>query len=695
LKDQKLLNKALQIVSDNMSDESFGIDELKQGLGLSRSQLHRRLQRITGLSTSLFIRSVRLNKAFEQLKEGDLPVSEVAYRTGFSSPSYFNKCFHEQYGFPPGDIHKQKTAEIDQRNIFNPKAYPVAEAGSKKGLMIKKLYFYVFAILVIITLAVILYTSTNPSNKTQIRRKSIAVLPFKNFSEDQENQYISDGMMEAIISTISKIGDLKVISRTSMEQYRESPKSVRKIGSELKVSYLLEGSTFQDEENIRVTVQLIDTKTDVHIWSESYDFKLVDIFDVQAQIARSIATILKSKITSDELRRIEKKPTSNMEAYDMYQKGFNYFINYLHYRQESDYYACKTIFSDVIKEDTTFAAAYVRLAELYWFRNYRSEYYSETFMDTVFFLSQKALEFDSQSSDAHKLLGQYYFETGDRRRGIIELETAITLNRNNAVAYETLGFYLNWIGKWERGIPYILKSIQLDPFSIFIPYRYCYLARAYLDLLDFNSVFKYTQRAIELGSGQNQALAFAYWINAHSNLMLGNSKEALNDLDKLAEFNKIRALRTEAEVYCHLLQDFDRGIEMYRELAIRDPDQFNYKQRYAHALWETGKYDSAKLLFEAQIIAFEKELKLGRVERNDPHYNLAGIYAFLGDHQKALDHLRQHKFTSGLEIYAEKDPLFKNLLDNQEFRRIIQKAIEEKEILRNKIEKKVSEDYGL
>ena len=105
--DQKLLDKAIQIIIDHLSDESFGVDELRKELGLSRSQLHRRLNKITGLSTSLFIRSVRLKKAFEILKEGNLSVSEVAYSTGFSSPSYFNKCFHEQYGFPPGEIHKQ------------------------------------------------------------------------------------------------------------------------------------------------------------------------------------------------------------------------------------------------------------------------------------------------------------------------------------------------------------------------------------------------------------------------------------------------------------------------------------------------------------------------------------------------------------------------------------------------------------
>jgi TolB-like protein/AraC-like DNA-binding protein len=695
LKDQKLLDKALQIVSDHVSDESFGIEELRQGLGLSRSQLHRRLLKITGVSASLFIRSVRLIKAFELLKEGNLSVSEVAYQTGFSSPSYFNKCFHEQYGFPPGDIHKQIIAKVDQRNIFKPKQHFDANESTKVEFNRRKLYLYGILILVAIVFATIYFTTLKPLKKTRIQEKSIAVLPFKNFSDDQENQYISDGMMEAILTNISKIGDIRAISRTSVEQYRESSKPAKQIGLELGVRYLLEGSTFQDEDHVRITVQLIDSKTDEHVWSESYDSELQDIFTFQGQIARSVANELQSKITPDELIRIERIPSTNPKAYDLYQRGQYYFINYLQERDEQNYRKSRSLFSSTIKEDTTFSAAYTRLADLYWMKNYRREYYSDTFMDTVFLLCRKALDFDPQSSDAHRLLGQYYFETGDREQGITELETAIDLNRNNASAYETLGFYYNWIGNWETGIPDLLKSIQLDPYSIMVPLRYDYLARAYLDILDFKNTFFYSQRALESGEGRKEALAFAHWVNAHTHLILGNSQEALNAAEMYSEFNQVGALRIEAEVYCHLLKDYETGIDIYQELTKRDPDHYNYRHRYAYALWETGEYDSAKLMFDDQIKAFEKELELGRVERNDPHYNLAGIYAFLKDYDKAFEHLKKHKFTSGLEIYVEKDPLFKDLYDEEEFKKIIQSAIEEKELLKDKIEKIVAENFGI
>ena len=695
LKDQKLLDNAIQIIIDHLSDESFGIDELRKELGLSRSQLHRRLNKITDLSTSLFIRSVRLRKAFDILKEGNLSVSEVAYSTGFSSPSYFNKCFHDQYGFPPGDIHKQKIAEIDPRDIFSIKDRSDSVDGIEDNTKIRKLYFFGVAALVIIILTVIFYNSIKPLQKTGIQEKSLAVLPFKNFSNNPDNQYISDGMMDAILLNISGIGDLKVISRTSVEQYRESTKPAKQIGAELGVNHILEGSTFQDEHNVRVTVQLINTENEDHIWSKSYESELKDIFEVQSQIAKKVAKELQSKITPEEMTRIERKPTLNPKAYDLYQKGQYYLVNYLQKKQDKDFYTSKSFYTQALEIDSTFAAAYARLADLYWNRNYRIEYYSDSFMDTFLLLTEKALIYNPQSSDAHRLLGQYLFETGNPDQGIIEMETAISLNSNNATAYELLGFYSNWIGHWETGIPYLLKSIELDPFSMFTAIRYCFIARAYLDLLDFDNTSFYARRAIEMGQGNRPALGYAYWIYAHTNLVQGNREETLKYADSLSGYNEISALQVKAEVYCHLFQDFEKGANIYQELTEKNPVHYNYRHRYAYALWETGKKDSAKLLFEAQIQESNTELELGRVERNDPHYNLAGIYAFLGDIDKAIDHLNQHKFTSGLEIYAEIDPLFMDLYDNLAFKEIIQNAKTEKALLRDKIDIIVTEDSGL
>jgi tetratricopeptide (TPR) repeat protein len=432
-------------------------------------------------------------------------------------------------------------------------------------------------------------------------------------------------------------------------------------------------------------VQLINTETEDHIWSESYETELKDIFEVQSQIAKKVAEELQSKITPEEMIRIERKPTLNPKAYDLYQKGQYYLVNYLQKRQDKDFYTSKLLYTQALEIDSTFAAAYARLADLYWNRNYRIEYYSDSFMDTFLMYTQKALIFNPQSSDAHRLLGQYLFETGNPDQGITEMETAISLNSNNATAYELLGFYSNWIGHWEKGIPYLLRSIDLDPFSMFTAIRYCFLARAYLDLLDFENTYFYCHRALEMGQGNKPVLGFAYWIYAHTYMMQGDPELTLVYADSLSEYNERGALRIKAELYCHLLEDCEKSTNFYRELTEKYPDYYNYRHRYAYALWMTGKKDSARLLFEAQVKEYNTELELGRVERNDPHYNLAGIYAFLGDYDKAIEHLKKHQFTSGLEIYAEIDPLFRGIYDNSEFKEIIQNAKTEKALLRDKI----------
>jgi tetratricopeptide (TPR) repeat protein len=197
-----------------------------------------------------------------------------------------------------------------------------------------------------------------------------------------------------------------------------------------------------------------------------------------------------------------------------------------------------------------------------------------------------------------------------------------------------------------------------------------------------------------MGQGNRNTLSFAYWINAHTNLILGNREETLKYADSLSAYNEIGALRIKAEVYCHFFKDFEEGLNIYRELTENKPAYFNYRHRYAYALWEIGQYDSARLMFDLQIKECKKELELGRIERNDPHYNLAGIYAFHKEFDKAFEHLKKNQWTSGLELYAEKDPLFANLHDNQVFKRIIANSRAEKEALRDKINSKIAEDSG-
>ena len=154
--------------------------------------------------------------------------------------------------------------------------------------------------------------------------KSIAVLPFDNLSADEENQYFVNGMMEEIRNNLSLIGDLRVVSKTSTDQYRNTGLSVKEIGRELNVNYLLEGTVQKQDDQVRIHAQLIKAETDDHIWAHTYTEELSDVFKVQSQIARSIADKLRASITPEIINRIEKPPTENQEAYNLYLKGREY-----------------------------------------------------------------------------------------------------------------------------------------------------------------------------------------------------------------------------------------------------------------------------------------------------------------------------------------------------------------------------------
>jgi len=191
--------------------------------------------------------------------------------------------------------------------------------------------------------------------------KSIAVLPFANLSNDPLQEYFNDGITEEIISHLAKIGDLKVISRTSIMNYKNSGKSIREIGRELDVSNILEGSVRKYGDQIRVSAQLINVETDHHLWAETYDRKLSEIFSIQTDLALNIANALEATLSELELAQIEREPTQNFSAYNSYLKALHQFETYT----SEGYYEAINLFQETIEADPNFAAAYGWLALSY------------------------------------------------------------------------------------------------------------------------------------------------------------------------------------------------------------------------------------------------------------------------------------------------------------------------------------------
>ncbi len=303
-REHEFFTKLSEEVKAHCSSEQFGVSDLAEMMGMSRSNLLRKVKKQTGLSVSLFIRKIRLEMALDILKEGSLTVSEVAFQVGFSSTSYFIKCFHDYYGLPPGEVGKGEW----------PREEDVQKQEKQLPLNLKRVSLYVLGS-VFVVFVVVFGLRYFPAKKPG---KSIVVLPFKNESSDSTNVYIINGVMEAILGHLQKIEDLRVVSRTSVEQFRNSSKTIPEIAKELNVSYFIEGSGQKVGGQLLLNVQLIDAEGDKHLWTQQYNRETKDIFALQREVAKSIADEIEVVISPQAEKQMDKEPTTNLEAYDTF-----------------------------------------------------------------------------------------------------------------------------------------------------------------------------------------------------------------------------------------------------------------------------------------------------------------------------------------------------------------------------------------
>jgi adenylate cyclase len=287
------------------------------------------------------------------------------------------------------------------------------------------------------------------------KEKSIAVLPFENISNDTLQQYFSDGITEDIITQLSKIADLKVISRTSVMQYRGTQKNIKEIANELGVTAILEGSVRKEADKVRITAQLIDANTDEHIWAETYDRNASEVFAIQSEVAQHIVNELNIKLTTEEGKRIIEKATDNVEAYEDYLRAKK-----LPWSQRIE------PLLNAIKKDSTFSLAWAELASAYSkipFRNQiEKPYYVRKSLDAA----MTAVALGPERAETHMILGDVLkISTLSPTIAIKELNKSIELNPNNAEGYVYLAFAQMELGKFTDAEKNLRKAKQLDPLS--------------------------------------------------------------------------------------------------------------------------------------------------------------------------------------------------------------------------------------
>jgi adenylate cyclase len=299
------------------------------------------------------------------------------------------------------------------------------------------------------------------SEESALDPRRIAILPFANLSADPNDKYFTDGMTEELISTVSRIGELSVISRTSVMRYRDTVMPVGDIGRELSAGSLLEGSVRKAGNKVRITTQLIDAKNDKHLWAQSYDRELTDIFAIQGDIAEQVAGALKVKLLSKEKEALERKPTGSPESYSLYLKG-RYFWNE---RTRESLKKAIRYFEEAVRLDPNFALSYSGLADCYLIMEDRGWIPHAEAGPLTRGYTEKALELDRNLAEAHASLGLVLGEQWDFARAEKELKRAIALKPNYATAYHWYSNLLGNMGRLEEALEFERHALELDPYS--------------------------------------------------------------------------------------------------------------------------------------------------------------------------------------------------------------------------------------
>src|SRR5205823_575551 len=267
--------------------------------------------------------------------------------------------------------------------------------------------------------------------------KSIAVLPFDNLSRDPDNAYFAEGVQDEILTRLAKVADLKVISRTSTQRFKSAPSDLRDIAKQLGVMNILEGSVQKANDQVRVNVQLINALTDAHLWADTYDRKLIDIFAVESEIAKSIADALQAKLSRAAEHVMASRPTENPEAHELYLKG-RYFWNR---RTGANLQKAVGYFEQAIAKDPKYALAYSGLADCHVLLPVYPELgtYPRDEMPKALAAAHKAVELDDTLAEAHTSLARALASDLQLSAAISEFKRAIELNPSYATAHQWFG----------------------------------------------------------------------------------------------------------------------------------------------------------------------------------------------------------------------------------------------------------------
>jgi eukaryotic-like serine/threonine-protein kinase len=398
---------------------------------------------------------------------------------------------------------------------------------------------------------------------TGTTHQSIVVLPFTNMSSDPENEFFADGITEEIINALAQIEDLRVVARTSAFSFKGKHVDLRTVGGRLNVTSVLEGSVRKSGKHLRIMAQLINVADGYHLWSERYDRELQDIFEVQDEIAKTIADRLKVTLGAESTKPLVRAGTKNLEAYQLYLKGRFHWIK----RTPDGSRKAIQYFHDAIERDPAYALAYTGLADAYNEASFLNVFPPREVMPKAKAAATKALEIDDGLAEAHVSLAYTSF-TFDRDWTAAErhFEQALTVNPSYVMSHASYPLFLGSLGRFEEAVAAAKHALDLDPAS---PAGSHFLAVQFYLSRQFDQAIQECHKTLEMDP--NYAIAYAVLGQSYSGK--GLHREALPDLSKYSALSRGSASSLELLGYAHARlgerNEALRMVEELRELAKR------------------------------------------------------------------------------------------------------------------------------
>src|SRR6266702_3960979 len=381
------------------------------------------------------------------------------------------------------------------------KAARVAAAARKKRAAFRWLSLAVVSLLAataVIGFLLFRYRRPLAAAEFSLPEKSIAVMPFENRSEDKGNAYFAEGIQDEILTRLSKIADLKVISRTSTQHYKSVPENLPEIAKQLGVAHIVEGSVQKSGDVVRVNVQLIKAGNDSHLWADTFDRKLTDIFSVESEVAKAIADQLRAKLTGREEQVIAAKPTDNVEAYDAYLRGLAYTLKTFPTRPNA--LGAQKYFKEAVRLDPKFALSWALLS-IVDARNYVTQSLQPTvaLCEEARQAAETALALQPNLGEAVLAKGCYYYSClKDYDTAVRYFEQARQLLPNSSRIPESLAYVARKRGQWDRSESYLDEAERLDPRNVFLLTQH---ATNYICLRRFPEALRRLDKALDITPG--------------------------------------------------------------------------------------------------------------------------------------------------------------------------------------------------